>query len=481
MRIFQHPILEFKRGRKVKIVFEGREIEAYEGETIAMALWAAGIKVFSYSKVFHRPRGLFCGIGKCSACLMIVNGIPNVRTCITPVEDGMVIQRQKGEGKLPLKELGEYRVRFAKEIVDVDIAIIGSGPAGLSAALEAAKLGASVAIIDQNPKLGGQLIKQTHKFFGSAETFAGVRGFEIAKILLSELKDYDNVMFYPQTIALGRFREGYLALVKTETMFKRRLIIMKPKAIIVATGAIERPLMFENNDLPGVMTAGAAQTIMNVYGIKPAERVLIVGAGNVGLILAYQFLQANVDVAGLLVRGDRVGGYLVHAAKIRRMGVPIYTRHTIVAAYGKDHVEAATIIRVDERKKPIPGTEITIKDIDGIVIATGMTPDVELLKQMGAKLKYVRELGGFVPLRTRYNETTLKRVFIAGDVGGVEEASTAIMEGRIAGISAAFSIGYYSDKAEKERRFAEEWLEEFRRSPYYAKIREGRKKVIIPT
>jgi predicted molibdopterin-dependent oxidoreductase YjgC len=94
MRIKEHPILEFKHGEKVTFTFQGRNLTGYNDEPIAAALVAAGIKVLSYSKKFKRPRGFFCAIGKCSSCLMNVNGIPNVRTCITRLEEGMVVKRQ---------------------------------------------------------------------------------------------------------------------------------------------------------------------------------------------------------------------------------------------------------------------------------------------------------------------------------------------------------------------------------------------------
>ncbi|KQH81409.1 (2Fe-2S)-binding protein, partial [Thermococcus thioreducens] len=167
MRLTEHPVLRFERGREVTIYFKGQPIRAYEGETIATALHAAGIRVLNYSANEKRPRGLFCAIGKCSSCLMVVNGIPNVRTCITLVEDGMRIEPQHGKARLP----GEAKPPEFKEakVVRADIVIIGGGPAGLMAAIHAADAGASVVLLDENPMLGGQLVKQTHKFFGKRE------------------------------------------------------------------------------------------------------------------------------------------------------------------------------------------------------------------------------------------------------------------------------------------------------------------------
>ncbi|RLG45461.1 MAG: sarcosine oxidase subunit alpha, partial [Thermoproteota archaeon] len=129
LRIKNHPILDFPRERVVTFTFEGREVLAYEGESIAAALYASGLRIFTWSHKRRRPRGWFCGIGKCSSCLMTVNGIPNVRTCIVPVRDGLDVRRQEaGVGKLPSTSHENPEV----EKIDVELAVVGGGPAGLS-------------------------------------------------------------------------------------------------------------------------------------------------------------------------------------------------------------------------------------------------------------------------------------------------------------------------------------------------------------
>ena len=130
---------------------------------------------------------------------------------------------------------------------------------------------------------------------------------------------------------------------------EERYFKAKPKKVVVATGALEKLIPFLGNDLPGVYGAGAVQTLMNVYGVKPAKRVLMVGAGNIGLIVSYQLLQAGVDVVAIVEFAPKVGGYWVHAAKVRRLGVPIYLRHTVKRAIGESAVEGAVIQAVDER------------------------------------------------------------------------------------------------------------------------------------
>ncbi|QDA31959.1 FAD-dependent oxidoreductase [Thermococcus indicus] len=475
MRLTEHPVLRFERGREVTIYFEGRPIRAYEGETIATALHAAGIRVLNYSANEKRPRGLFCAIGKCSSCLMVVNGIPNVRTCITLVEDGMRIEPQHGKAKLP-REAKPPEFKEAK-VVRADIVIIGGGPAGLMAAIHAADAGASVVLLDENPMLGGQLVKQTHKFFGKREQFAGVRGVEIAKILEDEVRKRENVEVFLETSAVGIFQEGDEKLVLA-VRNNRELIEFRGRAVIVATGAMEKMIPFENNDLPGIYGAGAIQTLMNTYGVKPGDKVLIVGAGNVGLILAYQLIQAGVEVKAIVEAMPKVGGYFVHAAKVRRLGVPILTRHTILRAEGREKVERAVVAQLDENWRVIPGTERTF-EVDVIALAVGLRPSIELLHQAGCQIRYVRELSGHVAVRDEWMETTVRGIFVAGDSAGIEEATTAMLEGKIAGIAAALRLGIADEGWLKEMEKAQKDLLEFRSGPFGRHVLEGIKKALV--
>jgi sarcosine oxidase subunit alpha len=348
-----------------------------------------------------------------------------------------------------------------------DILVIGGGAAGLSAAAEASVAGARVAIVESDLHLGGQLVKQTHKFFGSKDEYAGTRGYKISDILLGEIESNSkNVEVLTNTTVTGYYIEdGMFTAMKGEEDYFR----IKSKKAIVATGAQERLIPFPNNDIPGVYGAGAVQTLMNVYGVTPGKRVLMIGAGNIGLIVSYQLLQAGVEVAAVVEAMPKVGGYWVHAAKIRRLGVPILLRHSIKEAIGGRVVDGAIITELDDKFNPT-GNERKI-DCDVICLAVGLTPTTELLSQAGCEMRYVPQLCGFVPLRDRTMRTSCPDFWTAGDATGIEEASAAMVEGRIAGLCAAKSLGLPA----KMEKFDEYWsrLDHLRAGEVGEKIRSG--------
>jgi sarcosine oxidase subunit alpha len=354
---------------------------------------------------------------------------------------------------------------------NIEILVVGGCPAGLCAAIAASSQGASVLVCERDWFLGGQLVKQTHKFFGSAKQYAGDRGNAIGEFLLDEAKKDPKIEVMPSTTVIGIFEDGLVLLERDEKIIK-----VNPQRIIVATGAAEDFLLFPGNDLPGVYGAGAVQTLMNVDGIVPGNRVLMVGASNIGLIVSYQLAQIGVEVAAVIRRSPTIGGYLVHASKIRRIGIPVRTRHTIKEAYGNGKVEGAIIYRVDENKQTVPGSEEDIK-CDTICLAVGLSPLTELCWQAGCKMAYISELSGHVPIVDKYLATTNPKIYVAGDVAGVEEASSAMVEGRLAGYSAALSLGYGKDTASRFQEEAIEELKELRAGPTADSIRVGVEKL----
>ena len=316
-----------------------------------------------------------------------------------------------------------------------DLIIVGAGPSGLSAGIEAAKRGLRVVIFDENEKPGGQLFKQIHKFFGSKEHRAKVRGFVIGQQLLDEAADAGVEVVLNATV-IGLYQDKEVVVKRGDEIEH-----FKGNAVIIATGAAENMVTFPGWTLPGVIGAGAAQTMMNLHGVLPGKRVLMLGSGNVGLVVSFQLEQCGCEVVALVDAAQRVGGYGVHAAKVARTGVPFYLSHTIVKAEGEECVTGVTIAQVDSKFQFIPGTEKHF-DVDTICLAVGLSPMSQLLKMAGCKMEDNPKRGGQVPICDEYGRTSLPGVFVAGDVSGIEEASSAMIEGRMAGIVAAEYLGY---------------------------------------
>ena len=166
----------------------------------------------------------------------------------------------------------------------------------------------------------------------------------------------------------------------------------------------------------------------------------MVGSGNVGLIVSYQLMQAGAEIAALLDVTDHISGYRVHAGKVMRAGVPILLRHHVKEARGKDRVEEVVLEEVDESFRGIPGTESIVK-ADGICLAVGLSPRIELAETLHCEMIWSGILGGYIPLHNAYMETSEDHILIAGDLSGIEEASTALDEGRQAGVTAAYKVG----------------------------------------
>lgn len=314
-----------------------------------------------------------------------------------------------------------------------DVIVIGAGPAGLSAAIEAAKRGLKVIVFDENAKPGGQLFKQIHKFFGSKEHKAKIRGIRIGESLLEEAKECE-VEVVLNAIVVGLYLDKEVTV-----KIKEEIVHYKGDAVIVATGASENMVMFDGWTLPGVIGAGAAQTMMNLHYVKPGNKILMLGSGNVGLVVSYQLLQAGCEVVAVVDAAPKVGGYGVHAAKVARCGVPFYLSHTIIKAEGEGFVTGVTIGEVDNTWNIISGTEKHF-EVDTICLAVGLSPMSQLLKMAGCKMKDTPL--GYVPECDETCATSIPGIFVAGDVSGIEEASSAMIEGRIAGVAVSEFLGF---------------------------------------
>ncbi len=411
-RIESHPILPPLPDERVAFTFNGRALEARKGEVISSALYAAGVSVFGHHHKDNGAQGIYCVNGQCSQCTVVADGRP-VKSCMVPVTAGMKVQSCEDH-----PSLGEVAAEaISPDVSDtaVQVLIIGGGPAGVCAANELGRLGVEVLIVDDKQELGGKLSLQTHNFFGSvANCYAGLRGVDIGTKLADEVTALPSVDVWLNATVVGVFSDGKFGVAGPQGY---RLVT--PDITLITCGAREKSLTFPGCDLPGVYGAGAFQTLVNRDLVRCAERLFIIGGGNVGLIGAYHALQAGIDVVGLVEALPSCGGYKVHEDKIKRLGVSVWTRHTVVRVEGDEQVERVVTAAIDENFQPLAGTERAF-DVDTVLVAVGLSPVDELLTK-------AREYG--------------MKVMAAGDTNEIAEASAAIFSGKITGRKLARELG----------------------------------------
>ena len=414
-RISEHPILSVEKKKEIEFFFDGKPFLGLEGEMISSALFANDIKVFSKHEKDGAPQGIFCANGQCAQCLVLVNGLA-VKSCITELEPNMKITSLNGLPDLPEDDDIEITKNVVCHEYETEVFILGAGPAGISTAIELGEKGVKVIIADDKHILGGKLGLQTHNFFGSGrDCNAGIRGMEIGKLLTNNLHKLDSVEIWLNSPVVGVFSDKKIGVVKNG-----KYVIVKPERFVVTAGAREKALSFIGCDLPGVYGAGAFQTLVNRDLVKAAKRLFVVGGGNVGLIAAYHALQAGIDVIGVVEALPQCGGYKVHLDKIKRLGVPVFTSHTVIRAEGGEKLERVIISEIDKNFKPIPGTEGEF-DVDTLLIAVGLSPVNEMLKKA--------EQYGF-------------NIYSAGDADIIAEASAAIFSGKIIGRKILQDMGF---------------------------------------
>jgi NADPH-dependent 2,4-dienoyl-CoA reductase/sulfur reductase-like enzyme/Fe-S-cluster-containing hydrogenase component 2/bacterioferritin-associated ferredoxin len=419
-RIKEHPILPILKRKEITFYWNNKPYKALEGEVISSALFANGIKIFGHHPRDGSAQGIFCANGQCAKCAVIANGVP-VKSCMTQVKENMIVKSIEGFPELP--EVTEEAQLRDIENIETDVLIIGGGPAGLSAAIQIGEHNIQTLLVDDKNELGGKLVLQTHKFFGSVEdSYAGTRGNDIGKMLAEKVRTNTNIEVWTNSIALYVFRDRKVGIIK-DSIYK----LVSPKIVLNATGAREKFLRFKGNYLNGIYGAGAFQTLVNRDLVRPTRKLFIIGGGNVGLIAGYHALQAGIDVIGLAEALPQCGGYKVHADKLKRLGVPIYTSHTVISAIGDESVSSITISQINENFKPITGTEKSF-ECDTILIAVGLEPVSEFAEEA---------------------KTAGLKVYSVGDAFEIAEASSAMFNGKIVGLKIAGELGTGIEKIPK--------------------------------
>ena len=437
----------------MEFTFGGRPVRGFEGDTLGSALYASGVRTFSRSFKYHRRRGLLCVSGRCPNCLVNVDGVPNVRACMEPVSPGArvthqnawpsldwdilsvldrldrlmpvgfyyktfhrpkvlwnlaqpVIRKVAGLGRIDVDAPGEPG--YLHQSLHTDVAVVGGGAAGMSAALAAAKDGARVTLIDDAPALGGYL--------RAASTIHGtdsVPGYEAAADLARQASSLDGVTVLSGSTAFGLYEDNLLGILAPD-----RLVKLRARSVVVAAGVIEQPLVFDANDRPGVMLADGARRLARLYGVKPGERAVVATMNNEGYAAALELHDAGVSIAALVdSRPEPARDAAVDA--VRAAGIPILTGHAVTRALGRRHVRAAVVERLEDR---VPAGEERRIACDLICMSGTMEPADALVRQSGS---------GATP----------EKVYRAGAVAGARSLAQAVQQGHEAGALAAGSDG----------------------------------------
>jgi glycine/D-amino acid oxidase-like deaminating enzyme/Fe-S-cluster-containing hydrogenase component 2/ferredoxin len=401
-KITSHPILEIKETPKQAFRYNGKVVEGDKGFTIAAALHQAGFPIHSHS-LKNRSRSLECGIGKCGACEMLVDGEVR-RICITLV-DGV---REVAE--IPHDHVAgpsKYRKEGGVRVYRTDVVIVGAGPAGLATREILNGHGVSNIVVDSNPQIGGQFNMQTHQFFffEKEKKYGGLRGFEISRLLAGD--NHDGIIL--DSTVWDVFEGNRVAVKNFKT---QEIFYIDCKHFVVASGAVPFLPTFHNDDLPGVYTAAVIQKMMNTELTLLGRNVLTVGAGNIGYLTSYQLTQAGARVKAIIEAMPHEGGFPVQANRVRRLGIPVLLSHMILEALPNkmgDGIRGAVVAEAVDFK-PVEGTEKVIEGIDAINICTGLMPDDALLEKG-------REMFG-------------RHCYGAGDAIRIGEGTSAVLRGK---------------------------------------------------
>lgn len=416
-KIKEHPILDINPVEKTTFKYNGKEVIGQKGFTIAAALHQAGFPVHSHS-LRNRERSLECGIGKCGACEMLVDGKIK-RICITKV-DGVKKVSEIPHNYEP--EPTQIDTKKATTIYKTSVAIIGAGPAGLATREELNKNNIDNIVIDNNDKIGGQFLMQTHQFFffEKEKKFGGMRGFEIAKTLAG--KNLDGILLNSTVWDILEGKRLAIKNIKTDKIY-----YIDAEYLVIATGAVPFMPSFENDDLPGVYTAAVVQKMMNNEFTLLGKNILTVGAGNIGYLTSYQLMQAGANVKAILEAMPHEGGFPVQANRVRRLGIPIMLSKILLKAIpNKNHTGIIGAVIADcQNFQPIQGTEKIIDGIDAINICTGLVPDDQLF--IKGKEIFGRDVWG------------------AGDAIRIGEGTSAVVRGKQVAFQILEEIGQKYD------------------------------------
>jgi len=460
------------RNRPLSFKFNNKTLQGYQGDTIASALLANGIGTVNRSFKFHRPRGIMsAGVEETNALLTASEGnseLPVVRTTVRPLTDDQkiksphgfpsvnfdfgrvldfthrlwpagfynkifkwpnwhwyegTVRRMAGLGRLPGGEDGN---RYFHHNLHCDLLIVGAGPAGLAAALSSATSGARVLLVEQDHELGGSLL-------ADSALIDGVESDVWISRTRSALEDTANVTVMTSSTVSGYYDHNVLTITDRSTAGVKRFWKVRAKEVVLATGAIEQPLVFENNDRPGIMLANAAMEYVNRYAVRPADVILVATNNDSAYRVAFVLHDNGVRVPAIVDARRNIGSDIAEEAEQR--GIPIMSGSVVLDTVGTKRLAGVKVGLLSDDGKSTAG-ESRLIACQGLAMSGGFNPTVHLWSQAGGSLKYDAELACFVPKLCRQSVT------VAGSADGRFSLAGTLSDGACIGSAAASRAGF---------------------------------------
>lgn len=456
--------------KPISLSYRGQPVGARRGDTVASALINAG-HLACRETALGDTRGVFCGMGVCSECTVQIDGLPGVLACMTTARDGMAVQLQPAAPALSAdgsNELPEHELT-------PDVLVVGGGPAGLAAALASAEAGLDVVLLDERSKLGGQYFKQPATEYGVEED-ALDHQYQQGRALIEQVRASSV------TVLLGATVWGAFSPDRLHAAGKDARWVLRPRRLIIATGAYERGVPVPGWTLPGVLSTGAAQNLLRSSQVSPGSRVLVSGNGPLNMQVAAEMARAGVTVVALAELADlrrpanaalsvrmlaaapslvRDGaGYLASLARAR---VPVLSRSAVIRVEGAPSVMSATVAKIDAEGRTVAGTERQFA-VDAVCVGFGFLPSNEIARSLGCRHRYDSLRGGLVVDCDHTGRSSLPSVWVIGDSAAIAGAKVAGAVGVLAGHAVVADLGALAPRPlTKQMRAARRSLARHRR------------------